>query len=82
MTTGHQHKLSELCSVGIRGASALCASCSEMIVRLSDIARQAAVRPISQPTSAADKPVEARRAVSLFERALNINIFSVSEYKA
>jgi hypothetical protein len=81
MMLGHQRELCELCTVGIRGASALCASCSEMIARLSHIAREAGARPISPPTRAADKRVQAQRAARLFERALNINIFTVSQYK-
>ena len=75
MTSGHQHERCELCHVGIRGASALCASCSEMIARLSDIAGETGVRPISQPPSAADKPTEAQQGSATVERALNINMF-------
>jgi len=41
MTSGHRQEVCELCSVWIRGASALCKSCSEMIARLSDIAVEA-----------------------------------------
>ena len=56
----------------------MCASCLEMIARLSDIAREAL--PISQVTSAAHKPAQVGLAARLFKRALNINIFTVSEY--
>jgi hypothetical protein len=80
MMIGRRHQRCELCSVGIHDAGALCASCSEMITRLSDIAVEASVRPIASPV--APRPLAEREAARLFQRALNINIFSVSEYKA
>jgi len=79
MMIGRRHMRCELCSVGTRGARALCASCAEMIGRLSEIADRASDLPIASPAPPKTLPTpEARR---LFERALNINIFSVSEYK-
>ena len=80
MMIGWLQRRCELCSVGIRRGGALFASCAEMIGRLSEIAAEARVQPIAS-SSAPPRPLPEREAARLFERALNINIFSVSEYK-
>jgi len=77
MTFGHQHEQCELCSVGTRGAGRLCASCSEMIVRLKRISQEVKVQ-VAPQTQAAGKRAHAAR---LYERAPNINIFTFQQNK-
>ena len=79
MAVGHPYEHCELCSVGVRGAGALCASCREMIARLARIIGEPVARPITR--TAPGRPQPDPEAARLFVRALNIDIFNVSQYK-
>jgi hypothetical protein len=75
--TKSRSELGELCHHEPRRDVRLCASCAEMISRL---ARVAVETPVS---TEANSSVDARQAEAarLYERALEINIFTVSEYR-
>jgi hypothetical protein len=78
MTSGipQPDELCELCNSDVRQGSRLCASCSEMIVRLIHIAADFEILAASQ-TNVSDE-LQAKKA-RLYERALELNIFTVSE---
>jgi len=79
MTIGHQDELCELCRLTMQRAGRLCASCSEMMVRLSRVA--AGTQSASPPIKGFDRPMQPDRAAQLFERALRINIFKIADYR-
>jgi hypothetical protein len=81
MTIGHQDELCELCRLSVQRAGRLCASCSEMIVRLSRIAAEATTQSPSPPIKGLDRPMQPDRPAQLFERALRINIFNIGDYR-
>ena len=81
MTIGHQDELCELCRVTMQRAGRLCASCSEMIVRLSRIAAEVTPQSASPPIKGLNRPRQPDPAAQLFERALRINIFHIADYK-
>jgi len=81
MTIGHQDELCELCRLTMQRAGRLCASCSEMIVRLSRIAADAGTQSASPPINGLDRPMQPDRAAQFFERALRINIFNIADYR-
>ena len=81
MTIGYQDELCELCRLTVQRAGRLCASCSEMIVRLSRIAADAGTQLASPTIKGSNRPIQPDRAAQLFERALRINIFNIADYR-
>ena len=78
----HHEKQCALCRVAaVRAAGRLCASCSEMIARLSRIATEATAKSLVPKINGLDRPMQPDREAQLFERALRINIFNIADYK-
>ena len=71
--TLNQYQRCELCSNETEPGGRLCISCSEMIDRLSRIAQE--LHDPSHPST------RAKNATRLYERALGMNMFNISDYK-
>jgi hypothetical protein len=81
MTIGHQDELCELCRLTVQRAGRLCASCSEMIIRLSRIASEATAQSVVPTINGPDRPMQPDRLAYLFERAVRINILNIADYR-
>ena len=72
-------KLCELCSAKVQGGNRLCVDCSQMIARLGRICSELELVADSRVAPRDDEAATER--VRLYERALGINIFTVSEFE-